>query len=381
VFGWNPPSDNGGRIVNQFSFPNLFAKRPFGISIRPDGKRALISFFQTGNFGVLDLDAQHRFTSPSVAGLSGDLFQGLVAVTPSVKLDSHLWPSRGAFTGGGVTVPSPDEGLLFAGPIVYAQNGRFAVGVHTGNGPPETIDAALPDFANDNLSRLRLNEIGFDVAPGADVGTDPDGVSISSFQPYTFARGGGVVTVLRDDQMTAALAANANLTVPGDNGTARPYYSQNPLCATPDGTVPRCLDDVFTRLIDYPTSAGPVRFYRPRGVAIQPFVAFQSPRYADTVGRTTTMLVRWRHPSGSSVHTEALDLDASASGTPAGGFDRPLTAKELLSQSVQPSFRSIVPAPVDGHHYRVSVTINVLAGTGEAELATASIDVTFKARP
>ncbi len=381
VFGWNPPPDNGGRIVNQFSFPNLFAKRPFGISIRPDGKRALISFFQTGNFGLLDLDAQHRFTSPSVAGLSSDLFQGLVAVTPSVKLDSHLWPSRGAFTAGGITVPSPDESLLFAGPIVYAQNGKFAVGVHTGNSPPEVIDATLPDFAHDNLSRLRLNEIGFSVAPGADTGTDPNGESIASFQPYEFTRGGGAVTVLRDAPMTSALTANASLTVAGDNGTARPYYTENPLCATPDGTVPRCLDDVFSHLFDYPTSNGPIPFYRPRGIAIQPFVAFQSPRFADTVGRTTAMLVRWRHASGTSVHVDAVDLDASAGGTRVGGFDRPLTPVEMLSQSIQLTFRSLVPLPVDGHHYRVSVAINVEAGTDEAELATASIDVTFKARP
>jgi hypothetical protein len=380
VFGWNPPADNGGRIVNQFSFPNVFAKRPFGIAVSPQSTRGLVSFFQTGNFGILDLGTQHQFSSPSMSGVSNDLFKGIVAVTPSLKLDSHLWPSRGAFTAAGITVPSPDEALLYPGPIEYAQNGRFAVGVHTGNSPPQTIDAVLPDLANDNLARLRLNEIGFNIPAGSDIGTDPNGVPVASFQPYQFSRGGGAVTIIHDDRVSAALTANANLTVAGNNGTARPYYTQNPICATPDSELPRCADDVFTQVFDYPGAIGSVPFYRPRGVAIQPFVAFESPRFSDQVSQKTTVRVRWRHPAASRVSVEVFDLDLSANGTRVGGFDRPPTAKELLAQAIEPAFASLGAIPVDGHRYRIAVTVNVFQGSTDAELATASVDVRFKSQ-
>ena len=47
-------------------------------------------------------------------------FQGLIAVTPSLRLDPFLWP------------PPAQESLLYPTAITYAQNGRFAVATHTG---------------------------------------------------------------------------------------------------------------------------------------------------------------------------------------------------------------------------------------------------------
>ena len=83
VTGWNPPANRGGLIVNQFSFSDVYASRPFGLAMRPDGRRAIAAFYQTGNFGVLDLDLQEKFTgppptSPVFPTLQKDFFQAFV---------------------------------------------------------------------------------------------------------------------------------------------------------------------------------------------------------------------------------------------------------------------------------------------------------------
>ena len=62
VFGWIPSTD---RLVSQSHNPEVYAKRPFGFAMRPDGRRALVPFFQTGNFGVFDLRSPAVTDQPS----------------------------------------------------------------------------------------------------------------------------------------------------------------------------------------------------------------------------------------------------------------------------------------------------------------------------
>ena len=97
--------------------------------MRPDGKRALTSFFQTGNFGVLDRDLQQRFTTvphpvERMIAEPGDELWAFVGVTPAILLNEQVWPRRGAFDsfGGAFTVPSPDDRLKPVAVVVWAIN-------------------------------------------------------------------------------------------------------------------------------------------------------------------------------------------------------------------------------------------------------------------
>jgi hypothetical protein len=96
-----------------------YAKRPFDIAFRPDGQRALMPFFQSGNFGVLDKVAQSNFV---VATQSGGPFRGVVAVTPSIDLDRYAAP-----------VDDEATAKWFPTEVRYSQTGSFAVAVHSGS--------------------------------------------------------------------------------------------------------------------------------------------------------------------------------------------------------------------------------------------------------
>ena len=100
--GWQPSAESGGLVLSPTGrFGNVFAKRPHSVATHPNGKRAIVAYFQTGNFGVLDLDYQARFPEPQVTAPAGAL-KGVLAVTPSIKLDNNLWP-----------VTSADQRLMF----------------------------------------------------------------------------------------------------------------------------------------------------------------------------------------------------------------------------------------------------------------------------
>ncbi len=382
-FGWNPPAANGGRIVNQFRFANVFAKRPFGMSIRPDGQRAIVPYFATGNFGVMDLPSQDFFRNPNADGLPATIFQGVVGVTPAVRLDNHLWPRRGAYTSGdSVFVPSPDESLLFPGPIEYAQNGRFTAAIHTGVNRPRVVAARLPDFANNNEARLSLNNIGFSIAAGASSGTDPDGNPVSSFEPHLFHRGGGALTVLHDNRISNDLTSHVGIPVLSPSGDIRPYFSQHPVCQAFDPDVQGCATDVFTRHFEYSAAGNATRFSRPRGVSIQPFVSIESPRFGDHVLQTTPVRFRWRDARGHRVRITVHDLGTPTASLPApvliNPVERLLTATERQLQTFGRTFVSLFaggPRPVAGHNYRITFTLFTSTG---AELSATSIDVNFE---
>jgi PKD repeat protein len=379
-FGWNPDPINGGRVVNQFRFRNVFAKRPFGMSIRPDGRRALVSYFQTGNFGVLDRATQTAFGNPNVGGLPDTMFTGVVAVTPAVRLDNHLWPRRGAYQSpDGQFVPSPDEALLYPGPIKYSQNGYFAAAVHTGVRPPQVITAQLPDFVHDTEAVLSLNGIGFSITPGESDGSGPAGEPVQSRGMFQFARGGGAVTILRDEAIGNDLT-NAQSPADGENGSPRPFFAQHPLCAEHDLAFSRCVSDVYTRVFEYRDGGAPVKFVRPRGVAIQPFVMFEAPRFGDVLRLASKITAVWRDPHAAYLDLRVFDLGTAANPlavpVQAGSLIRGLNSSELNSRSTSPQFKSLFStAPVDGHRYRLIV--HITTATDEI-LATASIDVRYQ---
>src|SRR5207247_280915 len=100
--GWQPPTltqrlegreVHSGRIVTQFHFKDVYSKRPLSISLRPDGRRALVALGQTGNFGVLDRTFQQVFTDVSLR-VPND-FSGLVAVTKPIDFYPDLVARRG----------------------------------------------------------------------------------------------------------------------------------------------------------------------------------------------------------------------------------------------------------------------------------------------
>jgi hypothetical protein len=382
IFAWNP-IPGAGRLINQFHFRDVYAKRPFGIDVRRDGRRALVTMFQTGNFAVLDLDTQSNFGSLVTPG-EPTLFSGIAAVTPAVRLDNHLWPSRGAFTGGdGVFVPSPDERLLYPTEIEYAQNGRFAVAIHTGTGSPRRIDTVVPDFQADALTRFRLNQLGYAIAPDATSGTAPDGSSVSIGDAVHFERGGGAVTFIDDGAISSDLDQNASQTVTVGAGAARPFYSALPVCATRAVGAPDCQTDVFDTLFDYGVGSDRVPFARPRGVAIQPFVSILSPRFGDAVPKTGAVAFKWRDSRVTRYRVRILDA-----GTPSAPADTPalvrtttrtMTAKQrrekYVGRTLGAFFGSV--APQQGHVYRLEVT---LITSGGEELSTTSIDVRYRSR-
>jgi hypothetical protein len=363
IFGWNPPLGSGGAVVNQSRFREIYAKRPFGITVRPDSNRALVSFYQTGNFGVLDLEQQSLFPNPFLQSPTG-YFTGLVGVTPALRLDSHLWPSRGAFRSpDGLTIPSPDEALLFPTTIEYAQNGRFAVAVHTGAQSPVKVEAALPDFQNDTRARQSLREIGFDIAGDSASGRDPDGNIVESFDSYVFDRGGGAISVILDDPVTADLSANAGGIVTAADGSLRPYYASRPVCGVADPAGPRCTQEASTKLFSYrPTAGTSVRFDRPRGVAVQPFVSILSPRFGDQVTPGSNMTLAWRDPRVFRIRVRVFDLGTPGqigARTQIATINKVLTNAQIARRAASFPFRFFLNGqpPATGHRYLFEIAV------------------------
>jgi hypothetical protein len=364
VYGWAPPAENGGRVVNQMRFRSVYAKRPFGITMRPDGNRALVSFFQTGNFGVLDLEHQSLFPySPN------DTFGGLVAVTQALRFDNFLWPSRGAYTSPDTQfVPSPDERLLFPTAIEYSQNGRFAAAVHTGVRSPGDVTALLPDFLFDTQARLSLEQIGFQVDLQTGAATDPNGVSVGAFEPYTFDRGGGAITILKDDAISRDLTANASRTITSVNGDLRPYYAEFPVCGIADPQFPVCTVEPFTQLFEYRPSPGTkAKFDRPRALGIQPFVYVESPRNGDAIIKGTRVRVGWRDTRITKLRVRVTDLGVAGSTLPPtqlDPFNATLTTLERNRHSLTRKFQSffVGDVPVSGHRYTLEIAMQNDAG-------------------
>jgi hypothetical protein len=318
AFGWVTGDDRLGFNANQRSFDQIFASRPFGITMKQDGSRAIVSLFQTGNFAVLDESAQSFFKNvhaPFSQAPAG-VFQGFAGVTPAIRFNQFLWPENPL-----------DERLLYPTAVEYAQNGRFAVGVHTGTG-----DA-------------------------------------------------GAVTVLDDDLINRDLIGHVGTLAPG---FPRSYFAQVPLCKTLNTATFRCTDEVFSRLFEYSDGGGSTPFKRPRGVAIDPFLTVEAPRFGDRVTPGSAVHVRWRTAAGSSVARVIFEVeDLGTAATPATptsiGPPVPITPNplEALSQSVKAGIAAIFggpSVPQDGHRYRIKVRAILASGD---TLSHTSVDVTF----
>lgn len=320
AFGWVVGTDRDGFNANQRSFDQIFSSRPFGIGMKPDGSRAVVSFFQTGNFGVLDESAQSFFKNinPAFSQAPSGVYQGLAAVTPAIRFDRFLWPEN-----------PDDERLLYPTAVEYAQNGRFAVGIHTG------------------------------------------------------ASGAGAVSVLDDELINRDLVGHVGTTAPG---FPRSYFAQVPLCDTVDPATFRCTAEVGTRLFDYNAGGGATTFKRPRGLAIDPFLVVEAPRFGDFLRLGQSVHVRWRTVAGSEVtRLEFLveDLGPSNAPTvpsqvgPAVPVDIDPNTLESVSQSVSvgviPLFNNDPAKPNDGNRYRITVR----AFAGSQRLSETSVVVMY----
>ena len=142
VFGWNRRC-RGGLVINQIRFPEVFAKRPIGISqpSRRTVRSSPTSRLATSAFSIwVRSRSGRRPDMPSrLTPSPGNRRHTRPATrrTPVAEARRVRFPRRHR-------VPSPDESLLYPGPIEYAQNGNFAVAVHTGTKPPQTFSVAEP---------------------------------------------------------------------------------------------------------------------------------------------------------------------------------------------------------------------------------------------
>jgi hypothetical protein len=414
VTGWNVGADrtvltdaDSGLLVSQFTFPEVFAKRPSAAASRPSGRggpenrRALVAFAQTGNFGVLDLSAQAQFRSvnpsnPAFASLDPSMFHAFVGVTPAIPLGPDTWPSRGSFRSfqQNFRVPSADEALLFTSDLEYAQNGRFAVAAHPGTGdPPGMMNARIPDFVNDLAgARVPLLDLGFTYSGGDQI-KSPDGSDLPVGASIALQVGGGAVSIINDDVISRDFTEHLDDEVDNDDGGTAPYYSRIPICevvAVQLGTTepaPECAADAVTRRFDYTPGPGlPKRFVEPRGVAIQPFVAIESPHNGDHVTLGSAVHVTWRDDRITEFQALVFDLDdVDADGEPQFVHQTTdaLSEQQLRTRSMAAEFGGLFPPSADPmvagppfHNRRYRVDVRMLAGG--FELSRMHIDVRFE---
>jgi DNA-binding beta-propeller fold protein YncE len=236
-------------------FDPVIKKRPMAMAIRPDGKRALVPYWFTGNFGVLDtdkqeLDALRRNPDPQTDG-----FKGYVGVTQSIDLDNTLWPNDPA-----------DVALLFPWDIKYAQNGKFAVAVHAGSSGHSVCSA------------------------------DPNNPACAQH---------GAISIIDDTAIQKALDAHAGESVqfsPTSGATyTSSYFSVHPICESLNGAAARarCAQDVVTPIRQFSVDGSQSRFISPRAVAIGPFLRIETPRFGDHVTYADSVEFSWSDPKVS----------------------------------------------------------------------------------
>ncbi len=327
---WQPTAASGGPVVSPIGFlGDVFAKRPMDIAMRPDGGRALVAYYQSGNFGVLDHDGQAHFAQPAPGAQTG-FFTGVVGVTPSIPLDRNLWPFVGASVApDGTHVPSPDERLLFPSQIEYAQNGRFAAAVHTGAG-------LITDFG-----------------------------------------GGGALSIIDDSAITADIASHA-AAVEQTNGNNRPYYAALPVCAERPPPDPPfdCATSAVTPLFSYLGSDGAtvIPFDRPVAVAIAPIVTVSAPRFGDPIRLTTDVIVRWAPADVAEIAIDVFPIDARGDlGAAVGGAAQPVTGTSHSFKTNLAGLLFDAHAAISGS-YRIVAVARTRTST---DVSRSSIDVTF----
>ncbi|MCI0438179.1 MAG: alpha/beta fold hydrolase, partial [Chloroflexi bacterium] len=232
---------------------------------------------------------------------------------------------------------------------------------------------------------FRLAEIGLDCSAAG--------------QTMDFERGGGAVSIISDKAISDDLAAHASETTTFDGGVERPYYSVHPVCktiSTLDGQPARfCAEEAVTHLLKYTTSDSEEKpFHRPRGVAIQPIVVFESPRFGDHVGFGTAVQARWHEDGIERIRFAFLDFDATT-GEPSLLGETPeftLTQEDKDAGTFSNAFGLLFQhatgqQPVEGKLYRIEVRICGVAFTNcdrpaddedENSFSMTSVDVVFE---
>jgi hypothetical protein len=252
----------GSRRVPPIIYQNesIYSRAPAAMSIRPDGKRALVAFSQTGNFGVMDRQEQTRFSEYGFE-LPSDDFLGFVGVTSKIEMDSNGWP-----------INWWDLPLMYPSDVRYAQNGRFAVAVHGGtSGPTSGSD----DMNNPMEQR-------------------------------------GAISIISDDAITQSFndLLSPVLLYPKRpiDAPMTPYFSVYPICKNYVPFV-GCTEEVSTHLFGYTTPEGNYRFRNPKAVAIQPFLSFITPRFGDFISAGNKIYIRWTDPRVNGVDMFAINMD------------------------------------------------------------------------
>ena len=258
-------------------------------------------------------------------GLSDTMFQGVVGVTPALRLDNHLWPRRGAL--GHVfnrSVPSPDEALLYPWHVEYAQNGRFAVGTHTGVGRPQSITVPLPDWTTLPVENalFPLTLLGFTVSVDLDLRN-------RSRRHRRECRGElhippwrrGSVDHPRRGPHQRLRCQRHNLRLPDRPAPIARGLPQirsvtgRPMPAATCRAVKKRRSPTSST-IEPGVGATPVQFTRPRGATIQPFVYFEAPRFGDHLTRTQPIFVGWRDARVRELRFQVLHLGTAAAPIP-----------------------------------------------------------------
>jgi len=307
---WKPSATEGGAVISPLKFGAVYAKRPAGIAVRPFGGRAIVPYFQTGNFGVLDSDSQPKFAGAPPAGP----FVGVAGVTEAVQLDANLWPSRGVFLTEDGLIESPDERLLFPSEIHYSQNGEFAAAIHTGARPFRQFTTLLPPFTE--KVRRALTQLGFTLTSSGQAAIEPDTQRVvQENSTLTIERGGGAVSFINDRALTLDLRAHAGVKVPSIvDGVQRSYYSQYPVCAVgpPPGVNDNCQLSAVTTIFDYPSlsGTGTTAFYRPTSLAITAPLMLSAPLFGDAVTDASPIHVSWSNAAINELEYSIFPLDS-----------------------------------------------------------------------
>ena len=259
-------------------------------------------------------------------------------------------------------------------------------------GPPRT--AHLPDFVTNVEQRVRLTELGYkwDFAHPERIEA-PDGRLLTPGAAVTFQPGGGAVSVIRDAPITKNFDDRKDGTLTAPSGEVRPWFATAPFCelnvVENNVAKPGCAKDVVDRFFDY-HAPDEAQFARPSGVAIYPYVAFDSPRFGDRVHLATPVIVQWRDASVRALDLEVLDLDQlSGAGDPIVQNRELFTleAEQLAEKTAQAEFAALFgdvnltgAGPRPGHRYRVIIRALIAPETEnpEAELSRTSIDVVFE---
>ena len=134
-----------------------------------------------------------------------------------------------------------------------------------------------------------------------------------------------------------------------------------------------------TATIEYEAAGiGKKRLFRPSGVAIQPFVAIESPRHGDVVNDATGLVFSWRDSRAAKLDVNVYQISSGGTTFVADVSPYALSTLEKERKNVKLEFRLPFDfgaiRPVDGQRYIVELVVH----TANDELSRTSIEVTYR---